>query len=134
MDFDYTAHYEKLSAAVKREVAAEFVGYDGNNVYAVAAGHGDYFDIVQAFLFDIGITSVSPMVDNAQHLKNFEDNAGLRYAYGTVQHKTSEETFRKILKKYRGYVAEFKKRYDLIKQEIENKNQATMPQVEHLTF
>ena len=112
MDFDYSAHYEKMRDGVEREFKAKFIGYAGNNIYAVEVGHGDFKSLVTAFLFDCGVTSMMAMTDNTHHLKNLEDSAGLLYAFGSIEHKTSEEAFRKILKKYRGYAKEFKSRCD----------------------
>ena len=134
MDFDYTAHYEKLSAAVKREASTKFLGEAGVNTFTIAVGHGDYLDLLTAFCYDVGLTTMGAMVANIQHIKTFEDGAGLRYIYSSVKHKIGEDAFRKILKRYRGYVTEFHKRYTLLRQEIENRNAQAVPIVEDVRF
>ena len=110
--------YREIRDRVVREAEAKFVGYDGVNPSAIAVGHGDFKAIIVAFLYDVGISNENVMLEAISHFNRFDTSYELRYVYDMVKHKTTEADFRKTLKRYRGYVDEFRKRYGLLMKEF----------------
>ena len=110
--------YREIRDRVTREAEAEFVGYDGVNPSTLAVGRGDYRDILKAFCYDVGISNENVMIEAISHINRLDNSYECRYVYNMVKHKMTEADFRKILKKYRGYVDEFRKRYGLLMKEF----------------